>query len=198
MANLQLSGSIGGVGFSGAIADTGGGQEGSTWTIAKGYAGSLTTRTDNDTGVVTTTSTPTGISNSDLVDVYWAGGKRYGMTATVSGSEVTLDGGAGDNLPAQDTACVICEPTAGVLEVTGDNVEQIVVASSRRAIVCFMTSAPAVIAAVEVAAGGAYVWSSSLGTTNPLAGEVVASLLISTGDSSYDSTVKVGIDYDNT
>ena len=47
-------------------------------TLPAGKAGSLTTRTDDDTGVATLTPGH-GITTSDTVDVYWAGGVRYGM-----------------------------------------------------------------------------------------------------------------------
>ena len=49
--------------------------------VSAGKAGSLTTRTDNDTGVATLAGGH-GIVTSDKVDVFWAGGRRYGMTAT--------------------------------------------------------------------------------------------------------------------
>lgn len=65
-------------------------------------AGTLTTRTDNDTGVVTL-ATGHGITTGMKCDVYWTGGKRYGMDATVATNAITLDGGAGDNLPTEAT-----------------------------------------------------------------------------------------------
>lgn len=64
--------------------------------------GSLTTRTDDNTGVATLTAGH-NIVSADVVDVYWAGGVRYGMVATVTVNAVALEGGAGDVLPAQDT-----------------------------------------------------------------------------------------------
>lgn len=64
--------------------------------------GELTTRTSDTNGVVTL-ATGHGIASTNVVDVYWTGGKRYGMTATVEGNAVTVDGGAGDNLPDLNT-----------------------------------------------------------------------------------------------
>ncbi len=64
--------------------------------------GALGTRTDDDTGVVQL-STGHGILTADVVDVYWADGVRYGMDATVATDDITIDGGAGDVLPAQST-----------------------------------------------------------------------------------------------
>src|SRR5689334_13440236 len=68
--------------------------------------GTLTGRTDNDTGIVTMPAGH-GFVTSDKVDIYWnvAGvlGSRSGMTATVAGNAVTVDGGQGDNLPVLNT-----------------------------------------------------------------------------------------------
>ena len=85
--------------------------------------GSLTTRTDNDTGVVTL-ATGHGIQTNDVVDVYWAGGVRYGMTATVATNAVTVDGGAGDNLPdALTTITAVVEQIDWEMDFDGDDVE---------------------------------------------------------------------------
>ncbi len=73
--------------------------------------GTLGTRIDDDTGIVTL-STGHGIETDDVVDVYWAGGVHYGMTATVATNAVTVDGGSGDNLPTEAatiTAVVVQE-----------------------------------------------------------------------------------------
>jgi len=56
---------------------------------------------------VTAASESHGIEDADVVDLYWTGGLRYGMTADVTDDEVTLSGGAGDVLPAAETA-VVC------------------------------------------------------------------------------------------
>jgi hypothetical protein len=66
--------------------------------------GPLTTRTDADTGTVTMDDSGHSIETGDTVNVYWAGGERIGMTVgTVSGTSVPVDGGSGNDLPAQDT-----------------------------------------------------------------------------------------------
>jgi hypothetical protein len=71
--------------------------------VAAQTDGALGTRTDADTGIVQL-ATGHGITTGNVVDVYWVGGVRYGMDATVSSNDVTIDGGAGDDLPAQDFA----------------------------------------------------------------------------------------------
>jgi|GEM_PF-790440 len=90
--------------------------------INSNNTGTLSTRTDNDTGVASLTSGHT-IGDGNTVDVYWSGGVRYGMTASVSGNEVTIDGGAGDNLPVQDTAITVTTRTRINCSFDGDNID---------------------------------------------------------------------------
>ena len=90
--------------------------------VAAAKTGSLTTRTDDNTGVATL-STGHGILTNDVVDVYWSGGIRFGMVATVSGNAVSLEGGAGDNLPAQDAAVTVVKQTPVEVNFDGDTLE---------------------------------------------------------------------------
>ncbi len=82
-----------------------------------GYSvGSLTTRTDRDTGIITVTDSDHGITDSDTVFVWWVGGvKRTMSVSTVSGNLITVDAGSGQNLPVVGTAVEIgINPTASV------------------------------------------------------------------------------------
>ena len=81
--------------------------ENSTDSITYGLArpaGTLTTRADDDTGIVTL-PTGHGITDSGTVSLSWSGGGRGDMTVTAyDATTVSVDVGDGDNLPAQDTA----------------------------------------------------------------------------------------------
>lgn len=95
--------------------------------VLAAQTGTLTTRTDNDTGVATL-STGHGILTGNVCDVYWTEGGvkgvRYGMTATVATNAVTLDGGAGDNLPTQDNPVTVVKQTvADAVLIDGDTVD---------------------------------------------------------------------------
>jgi len=90
--------------------------------LVAAQTGTLTTRTDDNTGVATL-STGHGIATSDVVDVYWSGGVRYGMTATVATNAVTIDGGAGDVLPSSSTAVTVVEQTAIEVNFDGDDAQ---------------------------------------------------------------------------
>lgn len=160
--------------------------------LAAAKVGQLTTRTDNDTGVITMT-TGHGFVTGDRLDVYWAGGSRRGMTATVATDAVTVDGGAGDNLPNNLTAVTASVPAEEEFLVTGDNAQFIAAKSNRLGMVVFTDAADAEVFAVAApladTTGGGYQWYTGNGVTNPLAGADVAKVYFSNGDSSNANTI---------
>lgn len=89
--------------------------------------GQLTTRTDDDTGVVTVISDSNdghGITTSSTVDVYWQSGQRIGMSVSaVTNKAVTVDGGAGDALPTlNDWVWVKVQGAGGTIFPLGDHI----------------------------------------------------------------------------
>jgi len=179
-ATLKENVTVGGVSVESEIVRTSGSQQSDDPTLTEAKAGSLTTRTDNDTGVVTL-GTGHGIITSDKVSVFWQGGKRYGMTATVSGNLVTVDLGAGDVLPAQATAVTLVKQVPRDFYFNGDVVVMLAVGSKRRVHLDFQTGASASVFQVEVPAGEGYSFVLGRGT-NPFAGQIVAKILWSNGD----------------
>lgn len=86
--------------------------------VAAAKTGTLTTRTDANTGVITGQSGH-GVTTGARLDVYWADGKRYGMTVgTVSGTSIPIDLGAGDNLPDDGTDLTFMVPNEEACIVT--------------------------------------------------------------------------------
>lgn len=83
--------------------------------------GNLTTRTDDDTGVVTLTNASHGIATAAAVNVAWSGGSRASMVVgTVAGVTLPIDAGVGDVLPAQDTEVTVTVlPEIGTLTPSG-------------------------------------------------------------------------------
>jgi hypothetical protein len=95
------------------------------------HAAILTTRTDDDTGVVTfavygtlttsdeahtgvVTAAGHGLAVGDHADVFWSGGARDHMDVTaVNGDAVTVDGGTGTDLPVATTAVLLTESFVG-------------------------------------------------------------------------------------
>jgi hypothetical protein len=87
--------------------------------------GSITTRTDNTTGTFTMNAGH-GLTTGQKVDVYWTvggvSGRRYGVTlGTVATNSVPFSGGAGDNLPANNSAVTVSPQITVVIDIDGDN-----------------------------------------------------------------------------
>ncbi len=154
-----------------------------TPTVAAAPAGTLTTRTDANTGVATMESGH-GILTADVVDVFWSGGSRTGMTATVASLAVTVDGGSGDDLPVLTTALRVKVPESVAFVVTGDNVTRLVINADVTGYVTIYDNAgtPVAVLAAEVGANDAYMWSASTGVTNPLASDVTTTARFSHGE----------------
>ena len=165
-----------------------------TPTPAAGLAGTLTTRTDDDTGIVTMGSAEHGITAADTVDLYWSGGCRYGLTVTlVDGTAVSIDVGAGDNLPAEATAIVAGVREEYDVDFDGDLVKMIVAQCPRRAHIEFLTGPDVSILARELPAGEAWSWVYGTGVANPLTGDPVGKIQVSCGETAAGQITLIGI-----
>lgn len=164
--------------------------------VAPAKAGTITARTDNDTASATL-ATGHGITTGQIADIYWLDPTtgdymhRHNMTVgSVSGNVVPLDGGTGDNLPVLTTVVWVTVHHLEDCVVTGDNIEAILLrADSYHCTFIFLDDAAAVLLAVNLLPNTSYVWTSALGTTNPLAGVDVAS--VSFTHASPDNTVNM-------
>ena len=189
--------SIGGISVQSSVTRTEAGQIGQEVTLPAGKAGTLTTRTSDVVGEATM-ATGHGITTGALVDVYWEGGVRYGVTVgTVSGLAVPLtDSGAGDVLPADETPIVIGLVTVIDTDFVGNNVAMLAALTTKRGHVDIRDAA-ASAKAVELQANEAYTWASDTGVANPLASKTVAMARMSNGDSTGTAIGKLGVIYNS-
>ena len=189
--------SIGGVSISGRTDRTGEGQLGQEVTLPAGKAGTLTTRTDDNTGVATL-ATGHGIVTSDKVDVFWADGVRYGMTANVTGDAVTVDGGDGDVLPTATTPLVVTKEVEINADFDGDDALIVAAMSTKRAHLQFVAADNSILFAIELAnANEPWTWISDQGIANPLTGDAVDRIVASNGDSGGVGTLTFACLYDS-
>jgi len=135
------------------------------------FAGVLSTRTDDNTGVVTAAGH--AFTDGMVVDVFWTGGVRYGMVVGSAATTFAIDGGAGDVLPVATTAITVCEQKK--LDAAFDGDEMTVLAmsfsSDGKATIC--TSADVVLATFDLTAGISYIWHTAKSTT-PVTGDPAA------------------------
>ncbi len=190
-ATLTVSSTIGGIAFSGRLARSGETPVASQLTLPAAKTGTLSTRTDANTGIVTAQAGH-GFITGDVIDVYWAAGLHSSMTATVSGNAITLDGGEGDDLPNTATAVTLGKRVAIQDGFDGDLLKMLVVTLGAKGSVRFQDDTVPVLS-VNIAAGEAYAWTSDGPAVNPLASTVVVQMFCSNQSSSSTNLVQVGM-----
>ncbi len=197
IGKLSVVVSRGDVAFSADLAreETGGVDE--VVDLAAAKTGSLTARTDDDTGVVTAEAEH-GITDSDAVDVYWEGdspGVRYGMDVTiVDGNDISINLGAGDVLPALNSAVTIVKQVLIVIpDFDGDQTKFLAMHCSRRGHVDLQQVSGTSIEASKLGPTAPYVWVDGGGASNPLAGNTVSKAMATCGDSAGSGRIQIGI-----
>ena len=164
--------------------------------LPAGKAGTLSTRTDDDTGVATL-GAGHGMTDSDYVDVFWTGGCRYGMDVTsVDGNDVSINLGAGDVLPAQSTALIVTKQVTIDIDFDGDNVEMIAISNSKRIHLDFQENGGTSIKALDIPANEGWYWAADQGVSNPLTGNPVGQIKATSGETSA-ATLKIGVLYNS-
>ncbi len=162
-------------------------------TLPAALAGTLSTKLDADTGIVTVASGH-GIVISKPVHVYWtdpdddvtirchramvdvvtATTVAFGYTPG-TGSDST---GHGDALPPLDTVVQVMQHEEDFV-VTGANVVGIGATMPQSGFAVFCLSDYTEVYAVDLRVYDAYVWTSDDGTTNPVTGSAIAKVVFS-------------------
>lgn len=169
-------------------------------TLNSAKTGTLTTRTDDNTGTLTMTAGH-GITDGQIVDIYWSGGVQRTVTVgTVSTNSVPFDLGIGDNLPIATTAVTVCVQKAINLAIDGDNTNILAVIletvdkSLRTAgNVQFLDAAADVIAEIDLVANVSQVWDITGGSANPFTGDPITNLKATQGNSTSTETYTLKI-----
>lgn len=166
--------------------------------LAGGKTGTLSTRTDDETGTLTLESGH-GITTGAIIDLYWSGGSRRNITVgTVSGTSVPIgadDSGFGSNLPTATTAVIACVQTEFNVSIDGDEVAFIVLGifyaasgtSSYTATLCHLSlrdSGESEVAAYGLLENYPHIIDIAGGKTNSLTGSPILIGVASNGSAS--------------
>ena len=189
-ATAQLYLALGGINVNGTFRRSAPGQISQQLTpdvLVAGFAGALTTRTDNDTGVVTLENAQHGLLQNDKVSVCWAGGSRLKMNVSnVAGAAVTVDLGTGENLPAQATAVVVAKLLTIDTDLDGDLLQMVGAVCDNDLAVGFYTAADALLLQLKLKGGDPqgepWFWAKDSGVANPLTGNPVSYVLVGNGE----------------
>jgi hypothetical protein len=173
-------------------------------TLPVGFAGTLSTRTDANTGTVTLAGGH-GISTADVVDIHWSGGVQYNVTVgTVSVNSMPFDVGIGDDLPDAATAVVVTKQVTVSTAIDGDNCSLIAIClessegTSGKGHINFLDSGPASIEEIDLVGNVPRVFDITGGDTNVFTGNPVVSSKATNGSSTAAATLKIVVLADST
>jgi hypothetical protein len=154
--------------------------------LPAGIAGTLTTRTDANTGIVTVASGH-GITDSDTLCVFFADGSQYAVDVTATTSTtISIDAGLGTDLPAASSAVVISKQVVSTLVVSGSSIAAWGLSNPTRVRAQFKATATVTLTS-DIAAEEGLAWVSGI-YTNPLAGASITTLVLANGETT-ESTV---------
>lgn len=169
-------------------------------TLTAAKTGTLTTRTDANTGTLTMTAGH-GITDGQIIDIYWSGGVQYGVTVgTVSTNSVPIDSGIGDDLPIATTAITAVVQKSINLAIDGDETDilAIVLETVDKTIrtaahIQFIDAAADEIAQIDLVANVPQVWDIAGGAANPFTGDPITTLKASQANSTSTETYSLKI-----
>lgn len=188
--------SIGAISISSSNTITDSGLINESVSLTAGDAGTLSTRSGNDTGTLTL-GTGHGISTGQKINIYWTGGRRYNVTVgTVNVNAVPISGGAGDNLPTEASSITASLVTTINLDVIANDISILAAHSEYAGDVTFFDVNDAVLHNVQLSANYAYIWNENNGYANPMADDTIAYVQAATSSSSA-SAFKLGLLYDS-
>ena len=120
--NYTMNMAAGGVSINGVVARSSDSAISIDVAVPAAKVGTLTTRTSDTVGTITLAADH-GVTTAAIVDLYFTGGVRYGVTVgTVSGTSVPFSLGAGDNLPAEASAITVGPTVLADFVVTGNSI----------------------------------------------------------------------------
>lgn len=194
--------SAGGLSISRSIVRTGDGVGAVEIAVPAADAGSLTTRTDDETGTLTMDDAGHGITTGSTIDLYWSGGSRHGITVgTVSGTSVPIgadDSGTGDVLPSAATAITADVQLAFNVSVDGDELALLGVeltysntSETSSGYLSLLDSGSSEIAALALTANQPRSYDITGGDTNPFTGNVITNAVVTQGSSSNAATLRM-------
>lgn len=208
MTSVTRQTTIGGVSFTSTRALLAEGEVSRNKSIPVARAGVLTTRTDDDTGMLTLTiaGAAAAFTVGMRVDLYWdvggVKGHRRGMLVSAQAGETITVGtaggdiGAGDNLPIATSPIIIAASLLTEIRFDGDDVAVLAFAADARAIIVITGDDGVEDYFVHMPeAASSVIWDSKYGQVNPIAGDVITRAYMSQADITTAKNVKVGVAY---
>lgn len=175
-SQIKINAAIAGVNIAGTLAQSAGAQESVNESIAAAKTGQLTTRTNNSDGTLTM-SGGHGITDADVLDLYWSGGRRYNVVVgTVATNSVPISGGSGDNLPTNLTNITAQVQNVLNVDFPGDDIVQLALRCDERGRLQFYDDTTLVLG-LDLVADQPFIWDPRW-FTNPLASHDITHITV--------------------
>lgn len=126
-------------------------------------------------------------------DVFWNGGCRYNVDGTVNVNALALDGGSGDNFPADETEVVVCPPVYLDIEIDGDNLSLFAIDSTVTANAWFVDSADTEVVALKLVGSQPQGFYQTGDAESPLTGNVCEKVWVSNGSTTPGQITIIGL-----
>jgi hypothetical protein len=139
-----------------------------------------------------------GYANGNF-DVFWDGGRRYGVPGTIATNALTLDGGTGDDFPASaTTGIVVCRQVQVNVAIDGDNLALFGIKAhyadrnaDTPAGITFKDVGDADVAHLDLQANRPVVIDVEGGDDNPFTGNPITYALASNGNAAAEVTLQI-------
>jgi hypothetical protein len=193
--NVNISG--GGLSISGSKTRETDDAQGLAPVIPAGKTVTSWVKTDSDTADC---NLPSGHGYaSGNFDVYWDGGRRYGVPGTVTSDALALDGGTGDDFPASATVgVVVCRQVQVNVAIDGDALALLGIKAhyadrnaTTPAGITFKDAGDADIAHLDLQANRPVVIDVEGGDDNPFTGNPITYALASNGSAVAEVTIQI-------
>jgi len=157
-------------------------------------AGTAVTEWDKDDADTATCTLPVdhGYSTGKF-DVFWDGGCRYDVDGTVAGNGLALDGGSGNDFPADETAVVVCPPVYLDIEIDGDNLSLFAIESTVLANAWFVDSTNTEVVSLKLAGSQPQGFYQTGDAESPLTGNVCEKVWVSNGSTTPGQVTIIGL-----
>lgn len=170
-------------------------------TVLPAIAGTLTTRTNGTSGVVTLTAGH-GFTTGQKVDLYWTGGKAQRATlGTVTSTTAPIASVlSGDALPAADSTINLAPLVQSTFSVEGDDVRTFVLTTAVAGYFRFYSTSGTTDTleySRYVEPGNAFGWDVDGGIDNPLEGMTISKVEMSQSGVSNSTTQMLAAAYRN-
>lgn len=195
-ATLNFNATLGSLAFGSAMTRTADGQIAHEVTLGAAKAGTLSTRSSDTAGTLTLAADH-GITDGEVIDIYWDGGVCYGATVgTVSGTSVPFTGASGDVLPIATTAITTQVQQQINTAFLGTDLVLAMVLCDQKAHAVFYATASAELV-LDLPAKEGWYWADEQTATNPVTGDSITHVMVTQGSTSA-ATLRIGLLYDST